>query len=216
MYYPKSQIKTNLYTNGGEYVLASTKESYKGYYFETSSGKRFTGKAPQDGTNSPLIKLGNPINPINPTLPSPTDPIIYALEGNKGDNDLDVGLDPNEYFDLNNSSYFPLRFLPQSNPTTPTSKDQSLGVFTRYFCKKRNELKYLEIDKTTYTKLFTQDKTIAWDLYAPEKTLWYIKGDKEQIYKANKGLISLIEQQQKWYGFTQFFQDKFLKYYLES
>ena len=38
-YYPKSQVKTNLYTNGGELIVYSTKEEYKGYYFETSTGK---------------------------------------------------------------------------------------------------------------------------------------------------------------------------------
>jgi hypothetical protein len=29
MYYPKSQIKTNLYTNGGEYILSTTKKIIK-------------------------------------------------------------------------------------------------------------------------------------------------------------------------------------------
>ncbi len=43
MYFPKSQIKSNLYTNGGEYVLSTTKEDYKGYYYEVSTGQRFTG-----------------------------------------------------------------------------------------------------------------------------------------------------------------------------
>ena len=38
-YYPKSQIKPNLYTNGGEYTLIDTGEIYKGYYFKTSTGK---------------------------------------------------------------------------------------------------------------------------------------------------------------------------------
>ena len=43
-YYPKSQVKTNLYTNGGELIVYSTKEEYKGYYFETSTGKKYAGK----------------------------------------------------------------------------------------------------------------------------------------------------------------------------
>jgi hypothetical protein len=201
MYFPKSQIQTNLYTNGNEYVLATTKKEYVGYYFETSNGFKYTGKTPQDTPNTRLISL----NLLAQTF-------TFDSENQQ--------TPPLQIVSFEEENYIPdtvyIRSLPVSNPTTPTSKDQSLGVFTRYFCKKRNELKYLEIDKATYTKLFTQDKTIAWDLYAPEKTLWYIKGDKEQIYKANKGLISLIEQQQKWYGFTQFFQDKFLKYYLES
>ena len=34
MYYPKSQITPNLYTNGGEFVYADTKEAYSGYYFK--------------------------------------------------------------------------------------------------------------------------------------------------------------------------------------
>ena len=55
MYFPKSQIKSNLYTNGGEYVLSTTKQDYKGYYYEVSTGQKFTGKTPQDGPNISLI-----------------------------------------------------------------------------------------------------------------------------------------------------------------
>ena len=39
MYYPKSQVKANLYTNGGEYVASDTNTPYKGYYYETSTGE---------------------------------------------------------------------------------------------------------------------------------------------------------------------------------
>ena len=35
MYYPKSQIKTNLFTNGNEYFLSTNGESYTGYYYKT-------------------------------------------------------------------------------------------------------------------------------------------------------------------------------------
>jgi hypothetical protein len=48
MYYPKSQIKPNLYTNGEEYVIESTNSSYIGYYYLTSTGKAFTGRNPDD------------------------------------------------------------------------------------------------------------------------------------------------------------------------
>jgi len=208
-YYPKSQITPNLYTNGGEYTTyvnqASSPPTYTGYYYAVSNGQKFTGKVPGDGPNLKLYKIQENAYAESATNPI-DDPSIIQY-----DYFLDLKYAQIKKINLNTT-----RYLPSPNPTTPTLKDQSLGVFTRYFCKKRNELKYIEIDKNTYTKLFTQDNTIAWDLYSPEKTLWYIKGDKEQIYKANKGLISLIEQQQKWYGFTQYFQDKFLKYYLES
>jgi hypothetical protein len=44
-YYPKSQIKTNLYTNGGEFIL-STKKQYKGYYYKVPMEK-YTWKTPK-------------------------------------------------------------------------------------------------------------------------------------------------------------------------
>ena len=46
MYYPKSQIKTNLYTSGGEYSLtppnySSLQNSYIGYYYKLSNGNLY-------------------------------------------------------------------------------------------------------------------------------------------------------------------------------
>jgi hypothetical protein len=207
-YYPKSQIKTNLYTNGGEYLLSLTKEEYKGYYYETSNRTKYTGKTPQDGPNillNPIVViLSTPNKIISSEGESPfpqfilSSPIVNATE------------------DILISPVLSSREIPKPNPTTPTQQDQNLGVFQRYFCKKNNELKYLEIDKPTHDKLKSQQQDIAWDLYTPISTLWYIKGDKEQTFKANKGLISLVEKDQKWYGFTQWFKDRFLQYYLES
>jgi len=190
MYFPKSQIKSNLYTNGGEYVLSTTKEDYKGYYYEVSTGQRFTGKTPQDGANIFLIKFQEP--PTQYLPPPPTDLILTQDELSEG------------FYNL----YLPSRSLPQPNPTLPTDQDIKLGVYTRYFCKKNNELKYMEIDKTTFQKLNSKSNDIAWDLYTPVSTLWYTNKDANS-YKANKGLISLIEKNQKWYGFTQWFKDKF-------
>jgi hypothetical protein len=46
MYYPKSQIKTNLYTDGNKYILSTTKEGYTGFYYEISTGQKYTGENP--------------------------------------------------------------------------------------------------------------------------------------------------------------------------
>jgi hypothetical protein len=201
-YFPKSQIKPNLYTNGGEYILSTTKENYKGPYYETSTGQKFTGKTPQDGPNIPLLLYLN--------IPSE---LVQNTEGNvieifnilTPDADNPLLIDPLNKKILNGLSN---RFIPLSNPTYPTDQDIQLGVYTRYFCKKNNELKYMEIDKTTFEKLNTKSKDIAWDLYTPVSTLWYLRGNVDS-YGANKGLVSLIEKNQKWYGFTQWFKDKF-------
>ena len=215
MYFPKSQIKSNLYTNGGEYILSTTKENYKGYYYETSSGTKYTGKTPQDGFNI-LLSLSQKLNDVpNSAFSNLSNDI--TLNNSSYRDETSGKLYPFiDVFSYPKNQNFISRALPQSNPTQPTQQDQNLGVFQRYFCKKNNELKYLEIDKPTHDKLKSKQQDIAWDLYIPISTLWYIKGNKEQTFKANKGLVTLIEEKQNWYGFTQWFQDKFLKYYLES
>lgn len=199
MYYPKSQIKTNLFTDGGELVNSITQEFYQGYYYEISTGQKYTGKTPQDSPNILLI------------TPDPNDPVEFKQTFNP---DFIITQD-----DLSDGSYPlnpPVRSLPVFNLTLPTNQDKTNGQFTRYFCKRNNELKYLEIDKDTYQKLKNQDQKIAWDLYTPVIVLWIIQGNQTQVFTSNKATVQTIEQNLKWYGFTQYFQDKFLKYYLGS
>ena len=208
MYFPKSQIEPNLYTNGEEYVLFTTKLPYKGYYYKTSKGSAYTGKTPQDGPSILLI-----INPYatqedissGETISGEPPRINYVISNVENDSIT------NQYYSLNPQSQN--RSIPQYNPTIPTQQNKDLGVFSRYFCKKTNELIYLEINQKTFNQLQSRDPKIAWDLYIPLTTLWYIKGDKEKTYKANKGLIGLIEQNQKWYGFSKYLKEDFLKYY---
>jgi hypothetical protein len=227
-YYPSSQIKPNQYTNGGEYILSTTKENYKGYYYELSNGRKYTGKSPQDKPNillSTFSQVGNTPQPplplnnnnyddnnINLVNDVPTFSIILP-NGNTQEKPYPTEVDTSMYFLSNN---FQPRSIPSYNPTTPTPLDYNLGVFSLYFCKKINELKYIEIDKNTYSQLLSKSPQIAWDLYTPLTTLWYLKGEKEKVYTINKNLITLIEKNQKWYGFSQYFKDQFSKYYLES
>ena len=191
MYYPKSQIKTNLHTNGDEYILSTNQQNYKGYYYKTSNGDKYTGRFPNDGNNVLLVEL----------TPSSDEP---------GENNPILTL-PSPQYNPNTSSE---RFLPLFNQPTPTQQDYTLGSFTRYFCKKTNELKYIEINKETHDKLKTRDTQIAWDLYEPYSITWQIKGDQESTLKANKSIVLLTEQRQKWYGFSQYLKEDYLKYYL--
>jgi hypothetical protein len=212
MYFPLSQIKSNLYTNGEEYVLFTTKEPYKGYYYETSSGKKYTGKVPQDGPN--LLLILKPITQDKPFDNIPEDSKIISSPNFPQNLSNIIEVDQINPLAINyNVKNTQNRSLPQYNPTIPTQQNKDLGVFSRYFCKKTNELIYLEINQKTFNQLQSRDPKIAWDLYIPLTTLWYIKGDKEKTYKANKGLISLIEQNQKWYGFSKYLKEDFLKYY---
>jgi hypothetical protein len=193
MYYPKSQIKPNLYTNGGEYALSTTEEEYIGYYYLTSTGQSYTGKNP---TQKPNILL-TPISTTETNYPYPS-PVTIDL----------ISTSP--------SPSLPTRAIPQFNPNVPTQQEQQNGQYPRYFCKRNNELKYIEINLDTFTLLSTQSPQIAWDLYTPASVLWQIQGDKNTVYASNQASVYLIEKNLQWYGFSQYFKGDFLKYYLGS
>jgi hypothetical protein len=195
MYFPQSLIKPNQYTNGDKYVLSTTNQLYTGYYFETYNGKIYTGKDPNDTPNILLVNIQD----ITPQLPS-TDSVIPPSPVNRV-------VDPN--FILPNTS---ARYLPQSIVSLPTSSDYEVGYFTRYFCKKNNELKYMETDEETYNKLSSKSSTIAWDLYSPSLVNWYIVGDEQKTYLINKTSVQLVERDNQWYGFTNWFKGNFAKY----
>ena len=214
-YYPKSQIKTDLYTNGNEYSLSTNKGAYTGYYYQISTGQKYTGKNPNDKPNILLIPitLSNEIDPRIPFIATNLNNLITL-------NNI-VGRDQAKEFNFD-TSFNPSpslntnpRFIPIFNPTLPTNQDKQNGQFNRYFCKKTNELKYLEIDKETHTKLQTKDLQIAWDLYEPASLLWVIKGTQENVFNTNKSSVFKIEQNQRWNGFSQYFKENYSKYYLE-
>ena len=69
-YYPLSQIKTNLYTNGEEFQTSTTSQPYKGFYYTLSNGKKYIGKTPEDGPNQELTVISNNPENIDGDLPS--------------------------------------------------------------------------------------------------------------------------------------------------
>jgi len=73
-YIPKNKVKSNLYTQGGEFVYALTQESYVGDYHELYNGKFFTGATP----NSLNIKELQQTQINQPTNSDPLSNNIYA------------------------------------------------------------------------------------------------------------------------------------------
>jgi hypothetical protein len=200
MYYPLSQITTNLSTNGGEYIYSSTKENYKGSYFKTSKGEYFTGKTPQDGPNELLILV--PLE-VGAQVTSQNSNVSFV---NTGD------------FEVNN--YVIVSKQPTSapppptySPNIPTQQDYQIGEYRRYFCKKTNELIYLEIDKDTYDKLLGQDSTILYQLYQPFNLSWQLTGNAEQVYNVNKNITELATKNQKLPMLSAYLKMDFTKYY---
>lgn len=59
MYYPLNKILPNLYTSGREFLIKSTSQEYKGWYFSAYDGKYFTEKTPMK-TSVELVKYEQP------------------------------------------------------------------------------------------------------------------------------------------------------------
>jgi len=99
MYYPKSQILPNLYTNGEEYIYSSNSKEYIGSYFATADGKFFTGVNPNDKPNHRLTPLSNTPESKDPTYQSEDIPEDYYVIDDyyyyaKGVNIFNMGTPP--------------------------------------------------------------------------------------------------------------------------
>ena len=206
-YIPSNRIKTDLYTNGTEYQIESTGVTYVGPYWKKYTGEIFTGKNPNETPSQKLVPINNPSN--------------NALTDNTSYSFMEIDDVPKplviEYLNIKNIDPTTLtKNLPTSHYPKPTEDDYKLGVFTRYFCVKSNELVYYELDKKTYDKLVNQDKEWLWELYIPFQIPWTLIGDEKEVCKINTGIINLQEQRNKRKGLNIFLKGDCLKFWKGS
>jgi hypothetical protein len=204
MYYPKSQIQTNLYTKGKEYYVKSTNEDYKGYYYRVSNDTYFTGKTPQEPnsgltlikytTPPSLQEIENPTNSANKNVYS----VIEDESYNKSKN-----LTPSQKL-----YSLPIAFYPK-----PIELDYELGEFERYFLAKTNEIKFLEVDAFTHAQYLNKDRSVAYQLFFPLKASWVLTGVREEVYQVNYRTIEQIQNNNQLRGFIEYFRGRFDKYY---
>jgi hypothetical protein len=209
-YYPQSQIKTNLYTNGGEFFYLTTKLPYSGYYYKLSTGKFYTGRTPQDLPSSELVQ--------NPSWATPNQgnsldnsPAIFSYSSNES---TQYSSYPSDFFYQEYPKYAPVsRILPYYSPMSPTQQDYQVGEFRRYFCKKTNEIVYLEISETSFNLLLEKSPTIQWSLYFPFYLDWQLIGNKEQVARINKNNTDLTSFKLKLPSLDQYLEFNWTKYY---
>ncbi len=215
MYFPKSQIETNLYTYGEELEF-SPGNPYIGPYWKTSNGKYYTGKTPNDGIIKELFPIQ--FQPTGNSLKNTS--VIYTYNEDDGPpfpsgftdeniNIIDIKL-YNQKFGISTNQ---VKQLPTYSPTLPTEEDYKIGEFERYFCVKRNQNIYLEIKKDIYNKLVNRNFQIAWQLYKPFKLPWTLIGVKEQVFATNKNIVALTTKQNQLIGFDLYLKHDYLKYY---
>ena len=195
MYFPESQITPNQYTNGGEFQVKSTGQNYAGYYFITSTGQRYTGRNQNDNPVLELTPLISDIINPNPNLPE-----VITLEDTI----------------YNNIIAAPTKIIykPAYNPNIPTQQDYQIGEYRRYFCKKTNEIIYLEINQNTFDKLVLQSPDIYWQYYLPFFLPWNLTGTKEQVATVNRNIVLLTMKNLSLPQFDAYLKFDFTKYYV--
>ena len=202
MYYPKSQIKTNLFTSGKEYVYVGTTNYYSGFYFKTGDGQIFTGKNPNNKPNNLLEEL-----PFNPDYYKSPDADINS------NSSLDSYNVVNESYyiakNLNPNDLTPVPSPPIQIFPTLTSNDYNIGEIQRYFVSKTNEIKYVEIDEPQYSSFLNQNSSIQLSLYTPFQLPWVITGNRSNAYNVNMKTVNRIQKNFKLQGFKSYFKGRY-------
>lgn len=191
-YFPLSQIKINLYSNG-EFVQSNNQELYTGYYWKNSLGKYYTGKSPQDEPTIELLPISDSSRQTDIIESTPSlDTITYS----------ETTLTQPTYSNI--PPYF---------ATLPTEQDYQTGEFRRYFCKKSNEILYIEISKTSYDLLESKSDSLLWQLYIPFNLPWKLTGGKEEVFRVNRNITILTSQRLQLPKLGEYLKNDYLKYY---
>ena len=219
MYTPKNRIVTNQYTSGNLLVDKTTQEFYRGFYYKTFNGKYFSGKTPNDTPSVELEFVQSTDSNYNDSLPQ---------------NELAYGDAPTYLDDINSEGYnqetvikyakmkginlnnIPRVFVPTQYYPQPTEDDYKLGVFTRYFVVKTNEIQYMELSKDIYDRIKNKDERYMWEPYTPFKLQWTIKGDEKYVVNTNRNIILLTEKRLKRQGLDIFLRKNYTKFWISK
>ena len=221
MYYPKSQITTNLYTNGGELMYAFSRVEYRGPYYRTSNGKYYSGKTTSSPNTEPLVLIdtagGEQIYNDKILKLSPSEQARKKRRSNTAQAPMiktEYRLEQ-DYVLATNNRYSKLnKFAPLNSKIYPTEANYKTGQYTRYFLKKVNSPIFKEITKPLYRRYKGLDKTVQYDLYIPFKFIWTITGkSKKDVAKINYDILSLTEQRYRITDLVNYFSRKMSEYY---
>lgn len=204
-YYPSFRIKTDLITNGSEYKTSSG--PYKGKYYITYDGRKFTGPNPIIGPNEELINNTQQTESIflnNSDLPQNVKSAISQKTG--------VGLKKVQVNRGAPTPYFPI----------PTESDYKKGYIMRSFIKKVNDQGFItEISDEEYDNF--QNGTVDYDVsyYLTYQIMWKLTGPLNSTrvgqYDVRAGIIDtnkrLVETANKTFlGITDFIAQDYSKF----
>ncbi len=198
MYFPKSKIITDQYTNGKELVYKQEGTPYQGYYYILASGQVFSGKSPSDGQPKELSyatnHTGESVNEQGTFQTSPTSVFkVYDFATSKL---------PYDNIRKQKQVNYPPVSLIEPTYVLPAP---SYPSFRRYFVRRVNNAIFIEIDKPQYDSLVSKDSTYNWPSYIPFFLPWTTGGaSRSEIEQTNRKIVALTENKEKVYGLSQY------------
>jgi len=201
MYYPKSQVQTHLFSDE-EFLIATTGEPYTGYYWATSNGRFFTGKFPNELNNQKLVK--NISAPPNKH---------FVPDQKHQQHYYNVTPQTLSYLRLKNINTLIAPALPQPLPCIPTKKDYEVGEITRYFCRKKSEIVFIETNKENFQKFKEKDDSVYHVGYVALSLPWVITGVQEKVAIENKKMVEYRELRQGFDGLGLYLNHNYLQFY---
>jgi len=195
MPYPKSQVRTNLYTRGNEFSLNG--EPYIGPYHRFSSNRVFSGESP----NNTISELLTPT-----TLSQQTEqpPEIITSEWVIEDSSYNI-------FTTSSLAGLP----PKMESPEPTDDQITRGSFMRHFVKSINSNTYYEVSQDSYSQIVNREARINFALYVPIRINWILTGDRDMVYNQNINTVRLMSQRENLPGFELFFKQDFVRYFVD-
>jgi len=203
IYYPKTQIRTNLFTNGDEFINSVTKELYVGNYYETSLNQQFTGKNPQDPNSVPLIPIDE--TALNPTQTNAENDLV-----------LDVRFtEPNYAYSIitKQNPNTPQPIYPKFYFAKPTQQDYQNTQFNRFFYKTLSGEKYVEISQNDYNSLINKEAKFLYQSVLAIILPWQLTGIQEEVFKINARTTQNVESQYGIKGLGLYLNFDYTKFY---
>lgn len=180
MYLPNQNI-TRKTTSGNELIFRGSRQPFIGDYIKTNKGKMYAGV---DNTNPglELIYKEEYVDSLKSSL-IPYQKIISSTNQAKRYN----------FSNKLRSKNFLANIIPiPSVKVKPVPKDYFRGFYFRYFAKRVNTNKYLEIDKDTYNSIKNKEPKYDYNLYNVGKLEWFIVGNS--VYAKNSASIKKTQR----------------------
>lgn len=172
MYIPKFKQTLAKYTDGAEFDLESTGETYKGFYVKTSKGEYFTGKRYLRGASQKLVEknIGNQ-NYLTPV--------------------------PEEYDNIKQDrESLQLKKTLQVPSHIPTKQYQDTSIY-RYFARSKVTGNILEVSNQTYNELLSRNTKYHYLSYDILQLEWFVSSPAEDIVRNGYTLEGSISKNRR-------------------